>query len=62
VALVVCAVDELEFEIGSRLLREVYASGNDFPVALIGDEIVCVNGLDPHAVMDALSKRSKRLH
>jgi len=47
-------VDDLEPEESSRLLAAVYGSGEDFPVALVGEAVVCMSGLDPFAVLAAL--------
>jgi len=50
-------VDDLAPAESSHLLAAVYGAGEDFPVALIGDVVVCTSGLDPFAVLAALESR-----
>jgi hypothetical protein len=53
--LTVIAADALPLAEYGALMAEIYSRGEDFPVVLVDGAIVCASGLDPAAVMSALS-------
>ena len=52
----VTSADDLPLAEYGALLAEVYSAGNDFPVVIVDGRIVCADGIDPDAVVGALSK------
>ena len=54
VEFVVRAADGLPLPEYGALMAEVYSRGDDFPVVRVRGKVVCANGLDAQAVIEAL--------
>jgi len=51
----VTSADDLPLAEYGALMAKVYSAGNDFPVVIVDGRIVCADGIDPDAVIGALS-------